>query len=771
MTPERIVVTGLGVVSALGSDLERFFAALLDGRCGASPVARFTAEGLRQNTAAVVVRPPVLAELEVEERDLPWAAAMGIVAARHAIDDAGLSAALPERTPLAAGCSIGAPVAIERDGVAWKDLDPTDPLSLGRYSQGTIVAEIAARLGLCGPVCCLTTTCAAGNYAIGAALDSLRHGAAEIALAGGVEELSTLPYAAFHQIRALSSHCRPFDARRDGILFGEGAAFLVLETAAHAARRGAKVYAEVLAVGYANDAYNLVAPDPEGRGAALAIERALTEAGVKSREVDYVNAHGTGTPLNDPAESKALARVFGADVRSLPVSSTKGATGHTMAAASALEAVVTVLALGRGTLPPTAGLEQPDPSVTFDALRGAPRARPVAVALSNGFGFGGNNAVLAVARPGRAVPPTVTRHVYVGGGAALVGDLLGLDAVLAQAAARTSLTSLSGLDHSRDAAISVPAPLGGGDSGVGVGSADAAAARESVEDASGLATFAPAALLGKKGLRHVDRGAILLAAALEHDLARWPSCAPDRAGAVIGSAYPAYGSVMAILRDCQAGGASLVNPMLVPFATANCAPSWWLIRRGITGFNGSVGSGECAGLDAILFAATQVAAARIDTAVAGGVEAHTPELWAGRRRLYPSRRAPLAEGAAVVVLGAERAAAWARVAGCGAAFRARDGVAAQSDAVRLALADARCAAVDLTVAAQMDPGERDSKVIGADILGDTLAVSGALATLLAAAWLRTRKQPGACALVTARSALGYGSALVLAAVPDAGDAV
>jgi 3-oxoacyl-(acyl-carrier-protein) synthase len=725
MSSAPIVVTGMGVVSALGNDLGTFFGALCAGRCGAREVSRLAAEGLRHHQAAVVEREPILSALAPEDRDGPWATAMGIVAARAALADAGLTVRVPAAAGLFAGCSIGAPAAIDRQGLPWQDLDPADPASLSRYSQGTVIARIAERLGLQGPVACLTTTCAAGNYAIGAATDALRAGRVPLAIAGGVEEMSVLPYAAFHQIRALGTVCRPFDVHRDGILFGEGAGFLVLETLATATARGARIYAEVLSVGFANDAYNLVAPDPRGAGAALAMSRCLVEAGVGPAEVGYVNAHGTGTPLNDPAEARALAAVFGAAVKDLAVSSTKGATGHTMAAASAVEAIATILALRHGQLPPTTGLAEPDPSLPFDAIRERPRLRSITVALSAGLGFGGNDAVLAVARPGRTRPEEPRRPVFIHGGAALVGQTLGARAVLARLAGKVS-----------------------------------------VSEAQTRATFDPATLLGKKGLRHVDRGALLLAATLEHDLACWPTVPADRAGAVFGSAFPAYGTVMAILRECQAHGAAQVNPTLVPFATANCASSWWLIRRGLRGFSGSVGADGCAGLDAICLAWSELERGRVDAVVAGGVEAYCVELWEGLRRLkrFPGRC--LSEGVGAVTLGVDRAGAWAELRTGTSAFDRARPERARELAWQQALEMAALSEVDLAVMTHgAGVGFPAREVVAIDeILGETQGAAGALAVLLAARRLADAPTSIRTALVVADSAEGYATALLLTAV-------
>jgi 3-oxoacyl-(acyl-carrier-protein) synthase len=479
----------------------------------------------------------------------------------------------------------------------------------------------------------------------------------------------------------------------------------------------------VLGVGYSNDAHHLVAPEPTGAGAATALRRALVEAGVGPDQVGYVNAHGTATALNDEAEASGLYEVFGAAARALPVSSTKGATGHTMGAASATEAIATVLALHRGLLPPTTGLEEPDPDLGLNVIQSEPLHVEVDVALSSGYGFGGNNAVLALARSARETPLVGRREVFIHSGAALVGESLGL----AQVWDRLTLDTLITAD--------------------------------------GEATFEPAAVLGKKGLRHVDRGALLLASALETDLSGWPVVDKLRAGAVFGSAFPAYSSVLAVLRAFQKGGAKSVNPMLVPFATSNCAPSWWLMRRGITGYNGSVGSGGCAGLDAILLAAMQVRRGRIDVAVAGGVEAKTEELWHGLRNLGWVD-GPISEAVGAVALSSDGAGAWCRLAGAAAAFEPMDPEGALGRAVAEALAASGLQNVDLTVAGRsprLDLPSRDLIALE-PYFGETLGVSGALAVLVGAMHAAQSAAPAQSVLALALSPEGYASAAVLEAV-------
>lgn len=748
-----IAITGMGVVTSLGLSVDELHRSLVAGRCGAREVPRFAAEGLRHHHAALVEREPVWSALGLAVDSLPWASAMALLAARRALADAGLPTTLAPgpgagptldghanpvtpvacSPPLVLACSIGAPGALERQGKSWTELDPTDPETLARYSQGAIVAFVARALGATGRVACLTTTCASGNYAVGLGMDLLREGEADLALVGGVEELSTMPYTAFHQLRALAATCRPFDARRSGLLFGEGAGVLVLERADHARARGAHIHAFPLAVGYSNDAHHLVAPHPEGEGAARAIRACLAAAGLGADDVDFVNAHGTGTDLNDAGEAKALATVLGPRASTIPLHSVKGAIGHTMAAASALEAVIVADALERQELAPTVGLEEPDPALGMRAVHGAPvslageRAGAGAdVGISDAFGFGGNNAVLAVSRSERRVLNSPRRSAYVAGAAAWVGAVSGFDAVRARLAAGGALSSE---EHH--------------------------------------AAFDAAALLGKKGLRHVDRGAQLVAAALSVDSGAKPQGQAARVGAVIGSAFPAYGSVIEMLHQFRAGGAASVNPMLVPFATSNCAPSWWLLREGLQGFNGNVGSGECAGLDAIVLGARQLAWDRADELLAGGVEGATPELWRGLERIG-GYETSFTEAMAGVRLTTSKEGAWARVVAEEARFDAQDPVGASRRVASALAARVQVARFDLVCSPRPIAGlSADVALELSAVLGELLGAGGALALALAADRCRAL-DVAARVLVLSWSREGYATGVVLAPVAVAG---
>ncbi len=724
------VITGMGAVCSLGTTPDAIFDAVTAGTVGSREVARWQGEGLRITRAAVVdhdglqkLAGATVGSSAAGNLDMPWASKMGLVAARRALADAGIQGPLGDR-PFVACCTIGAPGSAEPADKAWASMDITAPEALARYAEGAVVGFVAEAIGCSGRVQCVMSTCAGGNYAVGAALDLVTSGQASQVLAGGVEEVSTMVFTSFHQLRAVAETCKPFDVDRKGLLFGEGAAFVVIEDEEHAKARGARILAYVLGVGYANDAHHLVAPDQDGAGAAMAVRNALCEAELTPADIDYVNAHGTGTEANDAAELAALRSVFADKAPALAVSSTKGATGHLMGAAGALEAVLTTIALQRGLLPYNVGLDTPIADAGVDLIRDKPRAKDARIAMSTGFGFGGNDAAIVLAKSGKALSEIVPRPVYVKGVAALAGSLLGVDAVLERF-----------------------------DSGF------------ALQEAERRATFAPEDLLGKKGLRHVDRGAILWAAALAHDLADTFAVPSERAGAVFGAAYPAFQQVVGIVRDFQEGGATNVNPMRVPFATANCASSWWLIRRGIKGFSGAIGNGECAGLDAIVSGAQQIARGRVDELVTGGAEGELAELWTGLGRIgWHAGR--LAEGMGALLLSASPAGAWARLVDSESTFNRRNAAAAAERAVERLLARQKLPLVDVVVTPRplaLETVANTVHVTG-ETLGETLGAGSALAAVVAVSLLRPPKRTSTQVLVVSDSMDGYATAALFEGV-------
>jgi 3-oxoacyl-[acyl-carrier-protein] synthase II len=387
-----VVVTGRGVVTSLGETPDAFFDALLHG-----------ASGIADGAGACTEFDPEPALSAKEARRADRFTQFGVKAALAAAEEAGLpEAADPARTGVVLGTGVGGLETLERECRAWIDggdraVSPHFvPMMMPNAAAGTV----AMKLGIHGPGFSIASACATGSHAIGEAKRMIERGEADVVLAGGAEAaLTGLCMAAFRRMGAMSPEgmSRPFDVRRDGFVMGEGAAVLVLERAEHAAARGATVFARIAGYGATNDAFHITQPAEDGRGAADAMRAALSDAGASVSDAGYLNAHGTGTPFNDRIETRAVHAVFNGDAP--PVSSTKSNIGHLLGAAGAVEALACVEAIRRGVLPPTINLEQPDPECDLDHVAGAPReAADIELALSNSFGFGGQNACLAVAK-------------------------------------------------------------------------------------------------------------------------------------------------------------------------------------------------------------------------------------------------------------------------------------------------------------------------------------------------------------------------------------
>ncbi len=406
MAAPSVAVTGLGLVTPAGIGVQASWERVVSGQSAAAKHPDLA--GMDVDFACWVPDFDVTAQLGAKAaRRMDRFVQFAVVAAREAIADAGLD---PEtwdgaRIGVVVGCGMGGGPTWEAQHSVLLERGPNRvsalyiPLVIPNMAAGQIAIEFHAR----GPNLCTATACASGATAIGTALDLLRNRRADIVLAGGTEATITqLSIAGFTNMRALSMRAdaperasRPFDRDRDGFVAGEAAGMLVMERAEDAKARGATVRALVAGYGASGDAHHQTAPDPEGRGATQAIRDALADAGLAPDDVTHVNAHGTSTPLNDKGEAAAIRRVLPEDVA---VTSTKGVTGHTLGAAGAIEAAFTVLTLQHGLIPPTANLDSQDPEIDLDVVSKEPRESPVAAAISNSFGFGGHNAVLAFTR-------------------------------------------------------------------------------------------------------------------------------------------------------------------------------------------------------------------------------------------------------------------------------------------------------------------------------------------------------------------------------------
>ncbi len=388
---DGIVITGRGVVSPVATGVDTFFDALLgmEGGItdeGVAPCAEFDPE--------VVMTPK-------EARRMDRFAQLAVAAADQAADEAGLLGEVdPARVGVIVGTGVGGLTTLQAECKTWLEEGDraVSPLFVPMMMPNAASGQIAMRRGLHGPGFSIASACSTGAHSIGEAARLIARGEADVMISGGTEAaLVGLCLAAFRRMGALSrvGESRPFDTRRDGFVMGEGAAVLVLEREEHARARGAQIYARVIGYGASNDAFHITQPEENGRGAVEAMTAALRDADLAPADVGYVNAHGTSTPINDRVETLALRQVLGED--GPPVSSCKGAVGHTLGAAGAIEALACVEALRRGALPPTLGLEDIDPECAADHIAGAPREAPdVKVALSNSFAFGGQNATLVL---------------------------------------------------------------------------------------------------------------------------------------------------------------------------------------------------------------------------------------------------------------------------------------------------------------------------------------------------------------------------------------
>ena len=400
----RVFVTGMGVVSSLGLGREAFWRALCAGESGASELELFDASELGRTRACEVKGfAPADHLTKAEQRQAGRCSGMALAATRMALADAGLAddALAGERTSVVLGTTMGEVDVISRLEKAWlhEGEDAVRPHQLLRYGTTLLPVHVARAVGARGLTQALPAACAAGNYAMGFASDLIRSGRADVVISGASEILDKVQFAGFVRLAAMSpDRVRPFDKNRQGLLLGEGAAIVVLESEQHAARRCANLLAEVGGYGLSCDAHHITRPHPEGEGSIVAMREAIRASGIRAEDVDFINAHGTGTAANDKVESKVVHEVFGE--RRVPISSIKSMLGHCMGAASALEAVSCVESLQSGVLPPTTGYEEPDPECDVEVVANEPRTTNPRIVLNNALAFGGYDAVLCLAKPG-----------------------------------------------------------------------------------------------------------------------------------------------------------------------------------------------------------------------------------------------------------------------------------------------------------------------------------------------------------------------------------
>ncbi len=403
---KRVVITGMGVVHSLGLGLENFWNSIKEGKSGISLLTKFDTTNFDAKVAAELkdFEPTeYIDKKEAKRMDVFTQYAMA--AAKMAFDMSGLN--MENEDPFRAGAIIGSGIGgIQTFEEQHHILETKGPGRVSPFFITSMIANMAAgriaiQYNLRGFNECVVTACATGNNAIGDATNIIRRGAADIMITGGAEAAITpMSFAGFCANTALTKNpdpmtaCRPFDMDRDGFIMGEGAGILVLEEYEHAKKRGAKILGEIAGYGCTCDAYHITAPDPEGIGGIKAMQFAIQDAGIKPEEIEYINAHGTSTPLNDVGETKVIKAAFGEYAYKLAVSSTKSMTGHLLGAAGAVEAIITAMALNEGFLPPTINLVNQDPDCDLDYVPNKGRKADIRYALSNALGFGGHNAAL-----------------------------------------------------------------------------------------------------------------------------------------------------------------------------------------------------------------------------------------------------------------------------------------------------------------------------------------------------------------------------------------
>ncbi|HET7556355.1 MAG TPA: beta-ketoacyl-ACP synthase II [Gaiellaceae bacterium] len=407
----RVVITGLGAVTPLGTDVESTWETLVAGRSGAGEITQFDSSDYAVHFACEVTGFDPTDYIERKQaRRMDRFAHLIVAAARQAEADSGISIeSEADRVGAAVATGIGGLKAFQdcHSELLERGPDRVNPFSIPEIIPNMGAAWVSMQLGTKGPLSSQCTACAASNMAIGDGLDAIRLGRADVMLCGGTEApITEVGIAGFSAMRALSRRndapekaSRPFDTGRDGFVMGEAGAVVVLEELEHARSRGARIYAELLGYGLSSDAQHITEPDPSGENPARAMTMAFGDAGVDPGEIDYINAHGTSTPLGDSAETRVIKLALGEEnARKTPVSSTKGATGHCLGAAGAVEAMFSVLAIDRGVLPPTINYEEPDPECDLDYIPNESREADVRTAVSNSFGFGGHNATIVLRR-------------------------------------------------------------------------------------------------------------------------------------------------------------------------------------------------------------------------------------------------------------------------------------------------------------------------------------------------------------------------------------
>jgi len=401
---KRVVITGLGIITSIGDSIPSFEQAMFNGKCGIGPISVFDTRGFQTQTAGQVKHKDL--KVLFKPQDIKHASRcdlLGLIAAKEAFSNAGnlLEKYQSDNIGVVLGGGAGGMLSWEAyRRTAWEGNKKPNASPVLHASPGTLTDLIGNHYILTGLRSTVTTACSSSATAIGYGFDLIRSGTQKVIISGGSESLSEVTFAGFNSLKVTAPDvCRPFDKHRNGLSLGEGAAILVLEDYDHARNRGAKIWAEVMGYAINSDAFHLTSPDPSARGVSKVMTAALKNSGIRPVQVDYINAHGTATKINDKMETKAIKNVFGEDkAGSLAVSSTKSMVGHCLGASGAVEAAATILALHKQIVPPTINYETPDPECDLDVVPNRSRPMEIQIAMCNSFAFGGNNTSIVFGR-------------------------------------------------------------------------------------------------------------------------------------------------------------------------------------------------------------------------------------------------------------------------------------------------------------------------------------------------------------------------------------
>lgn len=407
MSNRRVVITGIGALTPVGKTAPDFWNGLVSGKSGAQLIEHFDTEDFPTKFAAQIEDYDELDYFDRKEaRRLDKVCQYALIAADEAIEDTGLDLDNINRDDVAVivGTGIGGMITFYDQSISFHEHGPrgVSPFFIPKLIPDMVAGQISIKYGFKGPNFCAVSACATGSHNIALAYDSIQQGQCDMAVSGGSEApISRIGVAGFTSMKAMSTRnddpktaSRPFDKDRDGFVLGEGSAILFLEELEHAKERGAQIYGEIVGYGFSADAHHITAPDPDGEGVILALNRALDSAGIKTDDVDHINMHGTSTPLGDIAETNSIKKVFGDHAYEINHNSTKSMTGHSLGAAGAMEALATVLTTYHGMIPPTINFETPDPECDLNYTFNEAEVRDVKYALNNAFGFGGHNTTL-----------------------------------------------------------------------------------------------------------------------------------------------------------------------------------------------------------------------------------------------------------------------------------------------------------------------------------------------------------------------------------------